>query len=97
MTMKSMLTVRINKDVKDKATAILKKNGMTISSLMQTIISEIVATGDIPITRFQTQVSKEEIFARINALNDLELPVPINLSDDEIRDARLGEKHGFAA
>ncbi|MDR0501674.1 MAG: type II toxin-antitoxin system RelB/DinJ family antitoxin [Coriobacteriales bacterium] len=95
--MKSMLTVRINKDVKDKATAILKKNGMTISSLMQTIISEIVATGDIPITRFQTQVSKEEIFARINALNDLELPVPINLSDDEIRDARLGEKHGFAA
>jgi RHH-type rel operon transcriptional repressor/antitoxin RelB len=97
ITMDAMLTVRINKDIKEKAVAILQKKGVTVSSLIQTIFNNIVITGNVPTVEAQTNISKEEISRRLSIFQALDLPEPIKLTDDEIRDARLGEKHGFAA
>ncbi|MDR0514090.1 MAG: type II toxin-antitoxin system RelB/DinJ family antitoxin [Coriobacteriaceae bacterium] len=92
-----MLTVRIDKDIKRKATAILQEKGMTVSLLVQSVLDSIVMTGDLPVVIKPDRPTRDEVSRRIKILKALELPVSIMMTDDEVREERLRDKHGTVA
>jgi antitoxin component of RelBE/YafQ-DinJ toxin-antitoxin module len=96
--MEAMLTVRISKDVKDRVTSILREKDLTVSSVVQQLFDDIIRTGDVPVAQLvNSRPSKEEIARRVELFRRFRLDEPLQMTDDEIRAARLGETYGFVA
>ena len=95
--MDAMLTVRLDKDVKEKATKTLRQKGLTPSTVVQQLFDLIVKTGDVPFQIEATPLSAEEKERRVNALSRFHTKQPMQLTDDEIRAARLKDKYDIDA
>jgi addiction module RelB/DinJ family antitoxin len=89
------ISARVNADLKRNAQSVLEQNGLTVSAAVQRLLEHIVATGDFPFRQERPKLSKDEIVRRLQALQAFELPEPVNLTDDDIRQMRLREKHGL--
>jgi len=91
--MDSVITVRLEKDVKEKATKILMSRNLTPSAAVQQFFDAIVKTGDMPLRQKTDVPSPEEIKRRLQAMDRLHTRQPVRMTDDEIRAARLKEKY----
>jgi addiction module RelB/DinJ family antitoxin len=95
--MDAVLTVRIDKDVKDKATSILHEKGLSISSAVQMLFDQIVKTGDLPVIATPSRPSEKEIQRRLQAFDRFQLTEPLHMTDEEIKTARIREKYDIDA
>ena len=89
----TILTVRLKKEVKDKATKILKEKNLTPSAAVQRYFEVIVETGDVPLKRRHDRPSQEEIRQRLEAMGRFHTKTPLNMADADIRAARIREQY----
>jgi RHH-type rel operon transcriptional repressor/antitoxin RelB len=94
--MEAILTVRLDRSKKERGTAILKAKGMTPSGAVQKLFDYVVRTGDLPFEK-TPGLSEDEIAHRTASFKALQLNTPLNMTDEEIREARLRERHGIDA
>jgi addiction module RelB/DinJ family antitoxin len=94
--MEAILTVRLDQSKKERGTAILKAKGMTPSAAVQQLFDHVVRTGDLP---FESRhpLSEDEVTRRMASFKALQLSTPLNMTDEEIREARLRERHDIDA
>ncbi|MCL2631849.1 MAG: type II toxin-antitoxin system RelB/DinJ family antitoxin [Coriobacteriia bacterium] len=92
----AVLTVRLDSEVKLKAKASLEKLGVTPSAAVQQLFDYIVRTGNLPFDD-DTKPSQDEIKRRLQAVSRFELSQPLDISDDEIRAARIKVKYDIDA
>jgi len=91
----AILTVRLNKGVKEKATKILQSKNLTPSAAVQRYFDLIVQTGDVPYLQKPERLSVEEIELRLDAMRRFHTKVPLNMTDDEIKAARIKDRYGI--
>ena len=92
-SMDAVLTVRLGRDVKEKATSILKARNLTPSAAVQRYFDVIVETGDVPFGREKPKPTLEEITRRLEAMRRFRTSKPLNMTDEEIRAARIKERY----
>lgn len=90
--MDAILTVRLDKEIKERGQAILKDKGLTPSSAVQRLFDYIVQKGDLPF-RDDPHLDSEEIEQRLAAFKRFHTLEPTHTSDEEIRAARLEERY----
>lgn len=91
--MDAILTVRLKREIKEKATKTLSSKGLTASVVVQQLFDEIVKTGEVPFIKASKRPSREEIEQRLQAMRQFHTKHPLNITDDEIRAARMKDKY----
>ena len=91
----AILTVRLKSGVKENATKILQSKGLTPSAAVQHYFNVIVQTGEVPFQKEPKRPSCDEIERRLDALSRFQTKVPVHVTDDEIRAARIKERYGL--
>ena len=92
--MDAVITVRLDKDIKERAHATLNELGLTPSRAVQQLFEYIVRTGDLPFGG-DSRPSPEEVKRRLAAFERLQLDEPLPMSDDQVRAARIKERYGI--
>jgi RHH-type rel operon transcriptional repressor/antitoxin RelB len=90
--MDAVLTVRLNRDVKERVTAILKQDGLSPSSAVQELFDYILRTGDIPF-KSKGGPSEQEIQKRLLAFAGFQLEQPLQLTDEQVKQARIKDRY----
>ena len=91
----AILTVRLKKEVKEKAARILRAKNLTPSAAVQRYFDVIVQTGEVPYLQKAARPSREEIELRLDAMSRFHTKVPLDMTDAEIRAARIKEQYGL--
>lgn len=94
--MESVLTVRLDADTKERGARIMKRYGLTPSQSVRELFAYAVRNDALPFESGQ-KPSREEIARRIAAFDACHTKEVLTLSDEELRDLRLGERYGFDA
>ncbi len=94
--MESVLTVRLDAAVKAEATSIMERLGTTPSRVVRSLFDYTVARDALPAFA-DDRPSDAEIARRIQAFDRCHTRTPLTLSDDELREQRLGERYGLDA
>jgi antitoxin component of RelBE/YafQ-DinJ toxin-antitoxin module len=94
--MDAVLTVRLDKEVKERVSSILKDKGLTPSATVQRLFAHILETGDIPFAE-PSGPTAEEIEQRLATFARFQLKEPLQMNDAAIRAARISERYGIDA
>ena len=94
--MGEMLTVRIDEEIKKRATEIMRINGYTPSSAVQNMFEYIVKNERLPFS-CNAKPDENEIAQAVAALDALHTKKPLVLTDEELRSARLKDRYGIDA
>ena len=92
--MEAVLTVRLDKAVKERGTSVMSRCGHTPSSAVRMLFDYAAKNDTLPFASTESP-SKEEIRARIAAFDACHTARPLTMSDEELREARLKERYGF--
>ncbi|GHT78955.1 hypothetical protein FACS1894104_2870 [Actinomycetota bacterium] len=92
--MDSILTVRLDSEIKERAQTILKQMGTNPSAVVQRLFDYVVQKGSLPFED-DGRPSPEEIEQRLVAFMQFHTLEPLNLSDQEIRARRIEERYGI--
>jgi RHH-type rel operon transcriptional repressor/antitoxin RelB len=88
------LTVRLDGEVKERATSVLRAKGLTPSAAVQQFFDYILRTGDLPFGARETPAF-DEVERRLALFRRFQLSEPLQMTDEEVRAARLRERHGI--
>jgi RHH-type rel operon transcriptional repressor/antitoxin RelB len=80
--------------IKENASRLLRKRRMTPSSAVQILFNQIVEKGDLPFDG-RNAPTKKEIENRLSAFKNLQLSEGIQMTDKEIKSARIRDRYGF--
>ena len=94
--MESILTVRLDGATKERAAAIMRRQGYTPSSAVRRLFEYTVKHDKLPFEKSE-RPDKSEIRRRIESFDRVHTKRPLTMTDEELRDARLGERYGFDA
>lgn len=94
--MSSILTVRLDDEVKRRALEILKSKGQTPSSVVQKLFDYVVKNDALPFDE-EGKPSRQEIFRRIAAFDECHTKHPLPLDDNALKADRLKARYGFDA
>lgn len=94
--MSAILTVRLDEELKTRATKVMKRQGITPSSAVQDLFEYVVKYDSLPFKE-DIKPEKSEIERKVKALDALRLSQPSGMSDEEIREGRINERYGFDA
>jgi RHH-type rel operon transcriptional repressor/antitoxin RelB len=94
--MDAILTVRLDREIKERGQAILGEKGLTPSQAVQRLFDYVVQKGSLPFED-ERRPSPEELEQRLAAFTRFHTKQPLALSDEEIRAARLGDRYGIDA
>ena len=94
--MESVLTVRLDSRVKDQGAAVMRRYGYTPSSAVRRFFDYTVKHDALPFEQHE-KPSREEVRRRIAAFDACHTKRSTGMTDDEIREARLGERYGLGA
>ncbi len=105
--MESILTVRLDSDVKDRGSAIMKENGLTPSQAVRKLFDYAIKNDALPF-RDDGLPDKASIRKKIASFDALRISTPASrknaeafdkplsqLSDDDIKAARMRERYGI--
>lgn len=95
-SMESILSVRLDGEVKRQATAVMQRYGFTPSSAVRRLFDYTVKHDALPFEQ-QEKPSREEVKRRIAAFDACHTKRSTGMTDDEIREARLRDRYGFGA
>ena len=90
--MESIVTARIDSSIKERATAIMKLHGLTPSAAIQQMFDYVVRYDKLPFSG-SVKPSKDEIRKKIEAFDNCHTAHPLEMTDAEIRAARLKERY----
>lgn len=94
--MESILTVRLDSNLKERGTRVMKQCGFTPSQAVRNLFDYVVANNGMPFAE-KPEADKGAIRERIRAFDRCHTKEPLTLSDEELRDERLRERYGFDA
>lgn len=94
--MESVLTVRLDDAVKRQGTAVMRRCGYTPSTAVRRLFDYAIKHDTLPFDE-REKPSKEEIRRRITLFDACHTKRSIDMTDEEIREARLGERYGLDA
>ena len=80
--MESVMTVRLNGDMKERAAAIMRREGYTPSSAVRRLFE------------YTVKHDRDELRRRIEAFDQVHTKRPLTMSDEELREARLKDRYG---
>lgn len=92
--MDSVLTVRLDTDLKERGTRVMERHGLTPSQSVRKLFAYAAQNDTLPFEGEQS-ASREDIARRIAAFDACHTKTPLSLSDDELRALRLRERYGF--
>lgn len=105
--MESILTVRLDSEVKERGSAVMKENGLTPSQAVRKLFDYAVRNDALPFKDEGVQ-DKTSIKKKITAFDALRLGAPAlkksgepfdkplsQLTDDDIKAARMKERYGL--
>lgn len=90
------MTVRLNGDMKDRATAIMRREGFTPSSAVRRLFEYTVKHDGLPFEKSE-KPDKDELRRRIEAFDRVHTKRPLTMTGEELRDARLRDRYGLDA
>ena len=91
--MESMLTVRLDKAVKEQGTAVMREMGYTPSAAVRRLFDYVIKHDALPFGD-EPSLSSAAIRKRIAAFDRCHTKQPITASDEEIREERLAYRYG---
>ncbi len=91
--MSSILTVRLDDDLKKRGTETMLRYNYTPSQAVQRLFDYVVEHDALPFDDYD-RPSEEEIRAMVVALDSFHTLDQRKVTDDEIREARLRERYG---
>lgn len=94
--MGTIITARIDEEIKARASAIMKRQGYTPSAAVQRLFEYTVKYDALPFED-RERPSEEEIRRSVEALDACHTKHALNLTDEELREDRLRDTHGFGA
>ncbi len=94
--MESILTVRLENEVKEQGVAVMRRCGFTPSEAVRRLFDYAVKNDSLPFEQHE-RPSKDEIRRRIAAFDACHTKKPSGMSDEEIREERLKERYGTGA
>ncbi len=94
--MEAILTVRLDETTKKQGSKVMQEFGYTPSMAVRELFEYAVKHDALPFNKHE-KPSKSEIKKRIALFDACHTKEPIQISDDEIRVARLEERYGFDA
>ena len=92
--MDSVLTVRLDADLKERGTRVMERHGLTPSQSVRKLFAYAAQNDTLPFESEQ-RASRADIARRIAAFDACHTKTPLTLSDDELRTLRLRERYGF--
>lgn len=94
--MESVLTVRLENEVKEQGVAVMRRCGFTPSEAVRRLFDYAVKNDALPFDRHE-RPSKDDIRRRIAAFDAFHTKTPSGMSDEAIREGRLKERYGSGA
>lgn len=94
--MESVLTVRLDSNLKERGTHVMRQCGFTPSQAVRNLFDYVVANNGLPFVE-KPGADKDAVRERIRAFDRCHTKEPLTLSDEELRDERLRERYGFDA
>jgi RHH-type rel operon transcriptional repressor/antitoxin RelB len=94
--MDAILTVRLEKSIKERGSELLRSKGLTPSGAVQRLFEYVVREGELPFED-ETRPSPQEIESRLAVLQAFHTKEPLLLSDEDIRAARLRDRYELDA
>ena len=94
--MESVVTVRLNGDMKDRATAIMQREGYTPSSAVRRLFEYTVKHDGLPFVKNE-KPDEDELRRRIEAFDRVHTKRPLAMTDEGLREARLKDRYGLDA
>ena len=91
--MESVMTVRLNGDMKERAAAIMRREGYTPSSAVRRLFEYTVKHDGLPFEKSE-KPDRDELRRRIEAFDQVHTKRPLTMSDEELREARLKDRYG---
>lgn len=94
--MEAVITVRMDSAMKDSGAAAMKKCGYTPSQAVRKLFQYAAAHGSLPFDAEDAgNLSKAEKHRRLRALEEFHTKEPLEMTDEQIREARLRDRHAF--
>ena len=90
--MESMLTVRLESEIKEKATLILRSEGYSPSAAVRELFEYVAKNQTLPFAK-KRNVSQAEIKHRLAALERMQISDLSTISDTEVKDMRMKERY----
>lgn len=94
--MESILTVRLDDEVKKQGAAVMSRCGYTPSSAVRRLFDYAVKHDSLPFEQ-REKPDAEEIKRRIAAFDACHTVRSTGMTDEEIREARLEDRYGLGA
>lgn len=94
--MEAVLTVRLDRDVKERGTAVMGSCGHTPSSAVRALFEYAVKHESLPFKE-TSRLDAADVCARIAAFDACHTLEPLTMTDDEVREERLGSRYGLDA
>lgn len=95
-SMESVLTVRLDRTVKEQGAAVMQRYGYTPSSAVRRFFDYAVKHDALPFDE-REKPSREEVKRRIAAFDACHTKRSSGLTDEDIREARLRDRYGLDA
>lgn len=94
--MGTIITARIDEEIKARASAIMKRQGYTPSAAVQQLFEYTVKHDALPFED-GSRPSEEEIHRMVKALDACHTKHALDLTNEELREDRLRNMHGSGA
>lgn len=94
--MEAVLTVRLDRSIKERGSAIMSECGYTPSTAVRTLFEYAVKHESLPFEK-TNRPNEADIRARIAAFDACRTLEPLTMTDDEVREARLRDRYGLDA
>jgi RHH-type rel operon transcriptional repressor/antitoxin RelB len=91
--MSSILTVRLNEEVKRQGTEVLRNQGLSPSAAVQRLFEYVIKHDKLPFN-VKERPEEDDIEHMINVLDSFHTRQSSEITDEEIRNARLEERYG---
>ncbi len=94
--MESVLTVRLDAQMKERGSRVMRQAGLTPSQAVRQLFDYASRNDALPFPA-APKPGKEEVARRIAAFDRCHTKRPLTLTDDELRAERMRERYGLDA
>lgn len=94
--METILSVRLDTEIKRKGTQIMRQHGMSPSQAVRKLFEVVNAENALPFSTAKNN-DKDEVLKRIKAFDACHTKKPLTLTDDELRAERVKERYEIDA
>lgn len=94
--MEAVLTVRLDKEVKERGIAVMSELGYSPSAAVRALFDYAIKHDSLPFPE-EKHLKEADIRERIAAFDACHTAEPLAMTDEELREARLRDRYDFDA